>query len=285
MLAVLLIVLLSVPTCAQNLKISGSYLDSSLHDVLIDIENHHPIRFFYREDWLFRNKINQQFDQQPLSDVLNLLLQDSDLTYLNYGGDKILIGKKDRIGDLKSDEYFRAKQSIKTTDIDRRFPLLIVGDSSIVGNSSLNQIKLELVDKDEGNRLDGVAVYFEKLNQTFNSNNTGQIDLVLPNGTYQMEVRRVGYEPFISNLRVYSKGEVSIELELELIELKEVVVSGMGPDKRLMSAQDCLYYPKTDKGNAYIFRGGRCYPNHTDHSWCHHHWGRRTGIFRPWWKH
>jgi len=236
-LPVLLMVLLSAPTFAQNLKISGSYLGSNLQDVLIDIENHHPIRFFYREEWLFTNEINQQFSQQLLTDVLDLLLKNSDLTYVIYGGDKVIIAKKDRIGDLKSNEYFLARQSMKIADIDSRFPLLMVGDSSIVANSSLNRIKLELVDKNEGFRLDGVAVYFEKLERTFNSGNTGLIDLVLPNGIYQMEVRRIGYEPFIRNLRVFSKGTLKIEMELEVIELEEVVVSGEGPDSRLMNAQ------------------------------------------------
>ncbi len=236
-LPVLLMVLLSVPTIAQNLKISGSYVDSNLQDVLHDIENLHPIRFFYREKWLFTNKINQQFSQLPLIDVLDLLLKNSDLTYLTYGDDKVVIGNKDRIGNLKSQEYFLARQSIKVTDIDRRFQMLMVGDSAKIENATFNQIKLELVDKYEGNRLEGVAVYFEKLELTFNSGNTGQVDLVLPNGIYQMEARRIGYEPFIGNLRVFSKGEVKIEMELEAIELREVVVSGESPDRRLMNPQ------------------------------------------------
>jgi len=236
-LPLLLMVLLPVLTSAQNLKISGKYVDSSLQDVLHHIEDQYPIRFFYREEWLFQNEINQQFSQQPLAEVLDLLLKNSDLTYVTYGSDKVVIAKKDRIGDLKSNEYFLAKQAMKIGGIDSRFPLLMVGDSSIVGNSSLNRIKLELVDKNEGFRLNGVAVYLEKLESTFSSGNTGQIDLVLPNGIYQMEVRRIGYEPFICNLRVFSKGELRIEMELEVIELEEVVVSGEGPDSRLMNAQ------------------------------------------------
>jgi len=236
-LPVLLMVLLPVLTSAQNLKISGSYVDSNLQDVLHHLEDQYPIRFFYREEWLFTDEINQKFNQQPLTDVLDLLLKNSDLTYVIYDDDKVVIGNKYRIGDLKSQGYFLARQSIEVTDIDRRFPMLTVGDSSILGNSWLNQIKLELVDKNEGNRLEGVAVYFEKLELTFNSGNTGQVDLELPNGIYQMEVRRIGYEPFIGNLRVFSKGEVKIEMELEAIELREVVVSGESPDRRLMSPQ------------------------------------------------
>ncbi len=221
----------------SGVEISGNYIDSRLKDVLNDIENNYPIKFFYREEWLFTNEVTQKFNQQPLEEVLEILLKNSDLTFISYDDNKIIIGKQDRIGDLKSNEYFQARQSLEITDIDRRFPMLMVGDSSKIGTSSENLIKFILIDENEGFPLEGVVVYFEKLERTFNSDKQGQIDIILPSGIYQMEVRRVGYEPFICNLNVLSKGEIQIEMNLETIELREVVISGEGPDKRLRDPQ------------------------------------------------
>lgn len=229
-----------MPAYAQDsrgIEITGNYVGLRLQDVLDDIENRHPIRFFYGKDWLFTDEINQRFIQQPVADVLDVLLKNSDLTYVSYDKDKFIIGKKERLGNQYSNEYFLAKQSLKSSDYDSRFPMIIVGDSAAIGTSSGNLILMELVDKEEGHQLEGASVFFEKLERAATSDNLGRIEIILPNGIYQMEVRRVGYEPFICNLSVLSKGEVRIEMEQEIIELKEVIISGEGPAKRLMNPQ------------------------------------------------
>lgn len=229
--------ILSTPVSAQDLKISGNYQNATLKEILQDIETHYPIRFFYKEAWLFTGKINKQFDQQSITNVLNSLLGNSDLSYISYGDNNIIIGQKDRIEDLRSSEYFRTKQSIAAQDFDNRFPVLTAGDSTAASNSSLNQVKIQLVDRLEGITLDGVAVYLEQTERTINSNSNGEVDFVLPSGTFQLEARRIGYEPFICNMRVFSNGTVKIEMEQEAIELSEVVVSGEGPEQRLMNPQ------------------------------------------------
>ena len=222
---------------AQNLKISGSYVDSNMQDVFHDIENHYPIRFFYREQWLTQKKINQHFNQQSLNDVLELLLETSDLAYVTYGSDKVILVKKVKMEGLNWKEYVPATPLVELAQVDGRFPMLIVGDSLLSEKRSRNSVRLELMDMNEDYPLDGVTVYFEKLKSTFNSDKDGLVDLTLPNGIHQMEVRHVGYEPFIANLRVFSSGSVSVGMELEILELKEVIVSGEGPDNRLMSPQ------------------------------------------------
>ena len=230
------IIFLPEPTFAQDLKVSGNYFEADLRDVLEDIEKHHSIRFFYRKKWLFTEKINGNFSQQPLTEVLDELLQNSDLTYITYGSDIIIIAKKERIGKLESKEYYLAKKSEETVIFDRKFPLLTVGDSLNISNSE-NTVSFELTDKNEGFPLEGVAIYFELLESTFNSDNNGKVTLILPYGVHQMEVRRIGYEPYFRNLQVFSDGVVGIEMESEVVELEEVVISGEGPDRRLMNAQ------------------------------------------------
>jgi outer membrane receptor for ferrienterochelin and colicin len=225
---------------AQNLKVSGSYSKSNLNQVLQDIETRYPVRFFYLDKWLFSSSIDQQFNDQPIHEVLDKLLENSDLSYLVYDDDKIIIGKTDRIKDSGTNEYFLATRSVKTQHVDDKFPMLTAGDSLGIGDSSLNQLKLQFIDANQQTPLEGVSVYFEKLERTINSNPNGQIDIALPAGIYQMEARRVGYEPFICNLKILSNDELKIEMEQEAIELMEVVVSGESADQRLMDPQTGL---------------------------------------------
>ncbi len=239
-LSVILVTIMGISVHAQDstgIEITGNYVGLKLQDALDDIEKHHPIRFFYRKDWLFAGEINQQFIRQPVTNVLDALLKNSDLTYINYNDDKFIIGEKEKLDDMHSNEYFLARQSLQSSDIDMRFPMVTVGDSSAIGNSKGNLIRMKLIDKEEGHKLEGATVYFENLEISATSDNLGRIEILLPNGIYQMEVRRVGYEPFIRNLSVLSAGEVKIGMEQEILQLKEVVISGEGPDQRLMNPQ------------------------------------------------
>ena len=119
--------LLLLPAESQDLRISGHFQGSGVKDVFNQIESNYPLRFFYLDQWLPKQAVDHQFDQQPLSEVLNKLLQDSDLTYLIYHHDKIIIGKKDQLADPASSDYFMTRQAMSATEIDGRFPLLKLG--------------------------------------------------------------------------------------------------------------------------------------------------------------
>jgi len=232
------LILLSVSAFAQNLgevRVSGNYVDARLQDVLKDIESNHSLRFFYMEEWLSTTQVTQQFNQKPVLEVLELLLNNSDLSYVLYDDTNIIIGKKDRIRNLKSSREIKTRQS-RIVDIDSRFPVMMAGDSTTIGSSE-NMINFKLVDRNDGYPLEGASIYFEKLEYTTSSDANGKAGIVLPKGIFQMEIRMVGYEPFIRNLSVLSNGIVRIEMDQEIIELREVVISGEGPAKRLMDPQ------------------------------------------------
>ena len=236
-LILLFLLLFSGPVLAQDIKVSGNFTKAGLPQILSDIEQNYPVRFFYQEEWSQTNEISVQIDQQPLAQALEMLLQGSDLTFLLYSADKVIIAPKDRLGSLSLTGYSQVSPPSETTFLDSRFPLIVVGDSAGSQNTITNQVRITLTDKHEGQRLDGVDIYFEKLELTYNSNTKGQITMVLPAGVYQMEARRIGYEPFICHLNVLSSGAIDIAMDLEVVELQEVIVSGENPDQRLMNPQ------------------------------------------------
>ena len=228
---------MSYPLRGQELRISANYTDSSLQDIFKDLETRYPVRFFYQYEWLPNHSISQKIDQMPIYQALDLLMENSDLSYMSYGDHYIIIGNKDRIGDPSTEEYFLSRQSMEIRNVDTRFPILTVGDSTLSDNSPLYWVTLNFIDQDEEFKLDGVMVYFENFERTLNANSAGQISTLLPLGVFQMEARRVGYEPYICNLKVSSEGDLQIGMAQEAIELMEVVVSGEGPDQRMMNPQ------------------------------------------------
>ena len=165
--------MLSLPGYAQDLKVTGNYLNSSPHQVLKDLEAQYPVRFFYHEDWIPDDSVNLQFVQKPLSEVLEQLLKNSTLYYFEYHGDKFIIGDKNIISDLGSTEYFTSKQTSDGELIDLRFPILTVGDSTSGELIRENILTIELNDRDDGHDLAGVSLYLEKLDLSMTSDNSG----------------------------------------------------------------------------------------------------------------
>ncbi len=222
---------------AQDLKISGQFNDVGLREVFRDLERRYDIRVFYRDQWLPEASINHQFTQLPLDQAFQTILENTGLSFVLYGKDNVIVAEKSRIESSGGSHYIFGRQPTDLQGIDTRFPILAVGDSTTSSVPTAQQITLYFKDEDEESTLDGVIVYFEKYERTINSDIYGQVTTLLPAGVYQMEARRVGYQPFICNLRVYSPGEIEIKMSQEAIELMEVVVSGEGPEQRLLNPQ------------------------------------------------
>ena len=220
----------------EDFEVSINFEGQTVFDALDDIQKDYPIRFFYKEDWLPSYLINQKFNQKPLKKVLESLLRKSDLTYTPYGDDMIIIVKKDKFH-LFSTDYLMAITTMQNDETDPRFPTRSVGDSSEIGGSPEYKIRLEIIDKEVGHQLEEVNAYIEKLDLSLTSDKRGRIEMLLPGGIFQLELRRVGYEPVIRNLRVFSQGKILFEMEQEIVQLQEVIISSDGPEKRLMSPQ------------------------------------------------
>ena len=236
-LFLLIVIAIGFPATALQAQdhVTKDYLDSDFIEILSDIEHQFSVKFFYRKQWLPNNKIDIQFYQLPLNEALDSLFSSTGLSYFYYGPDKIVIGDKSKIDELKSGKNNPISQ-IYSTQINLRFPVVEVGDSTL-GVDGVNQVSLNLYNHDEGYSLSGVSVHVEKLYLTNSTDVSGKITLDLPVGIHQIEFRLIGYHPSIVNLKVYSSGETTISMLPEAIELEEVVVSGDNPGERIRNPQ------------------------------------------------
>ena len=223
-----------VKVSGQNLRLTANYTNATITDIVADLEQQYDLRFFYKPTWLPDATLALQFENQPLNTVMDNLLQGSDLSYIIYDGDKVVIAPVKLIGQPASPDL--TNRAPTATQLDDRFQIISVGNTN-QSSTGLNEVTVTFKDNLEDKVLDGVSVYFDKLQRTFSSNRQGVINMSLPTGVYQMEARRIGYDPFICHLQVNSDGEVTIPMNVEVVELREVVVSGDNPGKRLLDPQ------------------------------------------------
>ena len=231
------VVMLQYQSYGQDQPVEGNYTNRTLNQVLVNLEQRYSIKFFYLEEWLPVESVDIAFENTPLSQALDLLLENTNLSYFTYGNDKIIIAEKSRIADIQSPQLVTFPQESESTNLDNRFPVLEVGDASSVVDPTNNPVEIQVVDKFEERVLPGVVAFFEHQEKTVNTDNQGRSKISLPLGVHQVELRLVGYLPFICNLRVLSGGTVRIEMEQEAIELREVVVSGENAAERILTPQ------------------------------------------------
>ncbi|RYE00598.1 MAG: TonB-dependent receptor, partial [Sphingobacteriales bacterium] len=96
-----------------------------------------------------------------------------------------------------------------------------------------------VTEKGSGERLTGAIIYAPARNQGTSSNTFGFYSLTLPADSTELRVSFVGYKPF--SVHLTGKGSLSLNVELESMELQEAIVVGHKDalqDKTRMSSID-----------------------------------------------
>lgn len=103
---------------------------------------------------------------------------------------------------------------------------LIVSVSAFAQTGTLTG---QITDADTGEPIIGAAVYIESLQRGTTSNIDGEYTLDLPVGTYTLTARFLGYRTYTTEVEV-GTGTVTldIQLEVDLVGLDEVIVTGYG---------------------------------------------------------
>ena len=90
-------------------------------------------------------------------------------------------------------------------------------------------------DAENGESLIGAAVYVQELKQGTITNTYGYYSLTLPEGTYTIEYRYIGYKSITENIQLFQNQRIDIELEEEIFEIEEVVILGESMDQNISS--------------------------------------------------
>lgn len=166
-----------------------------------------------------------------LEEALQSMLEGSDYGSVVLGSIAV-IGDKQRIGDLSLN---------KTPPIPaartNQFPTRTAGDSSSL-RSGLIPVSFMFTDED-GVPIEGASMYIERIDQSYTTAG-GAARAELQPGEYLIEVRQVGFEPLLFNLRVLDADVIEATLIKEIIELEGVVITSEGAEKNFLSPQSVI---------------------------------------------
>ena len=196
---------------SKEIKISGSYNQTSLADFFHSLEDKYPIHFYYQQDWIDSLTINRTFDDIPLVQVLNRLFGQSPLSYRFFQGSVVL---------------FPRKSVDKHLQVSNKSTVLVIGDPVNVGRYKRATIKGTITDGKLGDRLPGAIVYVRDQDKGISTNSRGEFEMELPTGRHLLQLSYVGFEPLRQEIELVEDGEIMFDLFEETHSLEEITVKG-----------------------------------------------------------
>ncbi|HTF17581.1 MAG TPA: TonB-dependent receptor, partial [Chryseolinea sp.] len=190
----------------------------SLADVLVELEDRAPIRFFFKEEWLRPYTAGPELNGKPLKYVLDVTLGGSDITYdFHYG--YALIFTKDPKGEITRTNLLR-NAFLRRKEVQS----IILGDRLRYIPGRQIKISGAITEERTGHRLSDVAVTLDNEMQTL-TDSLGRYSIMLMSGEHVIGFALTTYDDKLIAVSAYAAGEVNAELETLPVMLDEVIVS------------------------------------------------------------
>lgn len=199
----------------------------SLQALFEDLERGFPVKFFFLEDWITQITLEKDYSNLSLRVILNDLFLSSDLTYIEFNPNTIVIVKD------PTQAIERTSLLTEATVQRKKIEGLKFGMPSNRKNVS---VSLTGSVKGKNNEaLIGANIFVSDLKKGITTNADGTFNIGLPIGEHIINVSFLNHEEKVINLSIYEDAKLNIELEEIPTVLEEVVVQDKAMKEALTS--------------------------------------------------
>ncbi len=214
---------------SQNINqklVVASFENTPIKTVFNQLEKKHRVTFFYKYDWIKSLTVNGQYNNIKLSDFLNQILNEHNLSYLVYENNIVIIN-----GDVSASSI--ALKAAQLEDGEDQTPAIVVGN--LLENPDQKKVNLSGFVKEGGNdeELIGARVYIEELKEGTTTNINGFYSLEVPVGKYTITTGFIGYDEKSTAVEVLSNGSLNFDLYKETVELEEITITAEAKDENI----------------------------------------------------
>lgn len=241
LITILLLTNFSAGWCSgEDLYFSGRYDHVQFVKFVQDVEQRTGAAFFYKTEWVDDIFVSFQGDSVLLTDVLDLVLEDTDLVYYIDNGNNVFILKdvilveqlsdfsnesgRDEPAEISSGGVTYTEQKYINGRKTGMVETLVVGDESAGSPRSSVIIHGKLTDSESGEPLIGATIYIEELERGAVTDVDGYFTFLLAPGRYSVEFSSLGMKKARYFLLVHNSGRLDLSMESEVIPISEVVV-------------------------------------------------------------
>ncbi|MDC6364841.1 MULTISPECIES: carboxypeptidase-like regulatory domain-containing protein [Flavobacteriaceae] len=226
--------------------ISVSFANTNVEEALQEIEEKSGYKFFYLKDWLQGIKVTGNYQDKPVSDILDSLFKDTVLNYFIMDSDKIYLMQNNQIYETLPDDFFGKEDRLTDDDFPGYDELQDIGplflsdeDNATKGlqvvkigkenrNSRSRTFTLtgKALNARTGQSVSDLALLVQGKDIGTSTDTNGNYSLQLPIGENIITVRGLGIQESRTKIILYNDGSYNFQVTESVEALDEVVVQG-----------------------------------------------------------
>jgi hypothetical protein len=203
----------------STVQIDHQYSNISFKEFAEKLQSEHQIRLLYNRKWI--ENISTPIIKDPvlLPDFLNELLRATDLHFIEYQGNVVIMPGKQQIVQNNG------------TGINA----IIIGDPLNKGKFRKAVISGTILDGKTEAPIPGATVYCEALSKITTSDRDGKFKMELPTGENRIKISFIGLNDETRDILIYNDGDIKIDLFEKYTSLNQVIILADRPEDNFKS--------------------------------------------------
>lgn len=221
---------------AQTKNISISFENSTIEEVLIQLEKKSNLKFYFLENWFDSNEISKTYDNKSIEFILSDLFSQYSINYLIYE-DKVILTNNSIVYKSLPDDFFETEEKSYYPENDAIFynqynskNVITVGKQKENLNSEEFKLSGRIINENTGAPVDGLIILIPNTNKQTTTDKNGRFSLIVSSGLNTLETKLFGYQEKSIDLLVYGNGSININVSESAEELDEVLIESTKND-------------------------------------------------------
>ncbi len=239
---VLMLLLSFCWTVAQDpgVKISFSFEESSVKEVLDQIEEITDYRFYYVDEWLGNKKISGNYNNVLVDTVLDQIFEATVINFYILDESKIILTSNSIIYDTLPEGFFRDRELDIEEQEDEKTSPLFYAEEKTVGETKIETVRIGKENKNNrqkqftlsgyarnlktGRPISEMAIVVQGKNTGTATDSNGFYSIEIPAGVNILETSALGILGSRKKVIIYNDGQLNFDLDESFEVLDEVVV-------------------------------------------------------------
>ena len=196
----------------QEIKITGNYSKTPLQEVFSSLEKNYGIHFFYKTEWIASMDFTGTFDNQPLIQVVNRIVEGKEMNSRFFQNNSVFI--------------FPANADKNLVTSKEESKMLVVGDLINQGRFKRAKIQGRVFEGKTGDPLMGAVVYNPETKLGVATDARGRYSIDLPCGQVHLQVSFMSFENQFFSINLIQDGKVDFDLFEKSFSIAELTVIG-----------------------------------------------------------
>lgn len=222
-------------------KISLSFENSELSDVISEIEEKTNYKFYYVEGWINEVKVTGTYENKPVPVILNDIFGETLINFFIMDPDKVILAKNSVIYTELPPAFFKDTSEIREESKEEiaeninpvfhtpkintdagEIETISIGKQNTSISSGKFLISGVVKNAETGDPIPNLAIVIKDSEKGTVTDEKGYFEIRLSGGTQILQTKSMGFEDVQKRLIIYNDGHVNLNLRTDYEQLGEV---------------------------------------------------------------